>query len=141
MDQHLALMRLPQRLSAFVLSAFGVLALALAAIGLYGVVSYAVAQRTREVGIRMALGAGAGAVVRLMASTGLRLVAVGSAIGLLAAFVVTRLLSGLLFAVDTMDPVTFIGVPVVLGATALVAALLPALRASGINPVTALRNE
>ncbi len=141
MDQHLALMRLPQRLSAFVLSAFGVLALALAAIGLYGVVSYAVAQRTREVGIRMALGAGNGAVVRLMASTGLRLVAVGSAIGLLAAFVVTRLLSGLLFAVDTVDPVTFIGVPVVLGATALVAALLPALRASRINPVTALRTE
>ena len=141
MDQHLALMRLPQRLSAFVLSAFGALALALAAIGLYGVVSYAVAQRTREVGIRMALGAGSGTVVRLMASTGLRLVAVGSAIGLLAAFVVTRLLSGLLFAVDTMDPVTFIGVPVVLGATALVAALLPALRASRINPVTALRAE
>ena len=89
----------------------------------------------------MALGAGSGTVVRLMASTGLRLVAVGSAIGLLAAFVVTRLLSGLLFAVDTMDPVTFIGVPVVLGATALVAALLPALRASRINPVTALRSE
>ena len=141
MDQHLALMRLPQQLSAFVLSAFGALALVLAAIGLYGVVSYAVAQRTREVGIRMALGAGSGTVVRLMASTGLRLVAVGSAIGLLAAFVVTRLLSGLLFAVDTMDPVTFIGVPVVLGATALVAALLPALRASRINPVTALRSE
>ncbi len=141
MDQHLALMRLPQQLSAFVLSAFGVLALALAAIGLYGVVSYAVAQRTREVGIRMALGAGAGAVVRLMASTGLRLVAVGSAIGLAAAFAVTRLLGGLLFAVDTVDPLTFIGVPLVLGGTALVAALLPALRASRINPVTALRNE
>ena len=141
MTRHLAVMLLPAQLSAFVLSAFGVLALALSAIGLYGVVSYAVAQRTREVGIRMALGADSRTVVRLLAASGLKLVIVGGAIGLTIALLVTRLLSGLLFGIDTIDPLTFIGVPLVLGATALLAVYLPARRASRINPVTALRTE
>ena len=139
MTRHLALMLLPAQLTAFILSAFGVLALALSAIGLYGVVSYAVAQRTREVGIRMALGADSRTMVRLLAASGLKLVAVGGAIGLTVAFVVTRLLSGLLFGIDTIDPLTFIGVPLVLGARALLAPYLPARRASRINPVAALR--
>ena len=139
MTRHLALMLLPAQLTAFILSAFGVLALALSAIGLYGVVSYAVAQRTREVGIRMALGADSRTMVRLLAASGLKLVAVGGAIGLTVAFVVTRLLSGLLFGIDTIDPLTLIGVPLVLGARALLAPYLPARRASRINPVAALR--
>jgi putative ABC transport system permease protein len=141
MDRHLAIMRLPAQLSAFVLSVFGLLALALATIGLYGVVSYAVAQRTREVGIRMALGADAGTVVRLLTFGGLRLVVVGSAIGLVASLVVARLLSGLLFGIDALDPLTFVAVPVVLAMSAGLAAYLPARRASRVDPIMALRSE
>ena len=141
MDRHLALMRLPQQLSAFVLSAFGVLALALAAVGLYGVVSYGVARRTREIGIRKALGADGPRVVRLLVAGGLRLVAAGGALGLALAVVATRLLGGLLFEVDALDPLTFAGVPLVLGAAALLAAWLPARRASRVSPVVALRTD
>jgi ABC-type antimicrobial peptide transport system permease subunit len=130
------------QLSAFVLSIFGLLlALTLATIGLYGVVSYAVAQRTREVGIRMALGADAGTVVRLLTFGGLRLVVVGSAIGLVASLVVARLLSGLLFGIDALDPLTFVAVPVVLATSAGLAAYLPARRASRVDPIMALRSE
>ena len=141
MDRHLALMRLPQQLSAFVLSAFGVLALALAAIGLYGVVSHGVSQRTQEIGIRMALGADGARVVRLLVAGGLRLVLVGGVLGLALAFAAARLLGGLLFEVDTLDPLTFVGVPLVLAAAALLAAWLPARRASRVHPVTALRAD
>ena len=141
MDRHLALMRLPQQLSALVLSAFGVLALALAAIGLYGVVSHGVSQRTQEIGIRMALGADGPRVIRLLVAGGLRLVLVGAALGLALALVAARLLGGLLFEVDTLDPLTFVGVPLVLAAAALLAAYLPARRASRVHPVTALRTD
>ena len=141
MDRHLALMRLPQQLSAFVLSAFGVLALALAAVGLYGVVSYSVARRTREIGIRKALGADGPRLVRLLVAGGLKLVVLGGALGLALAVVATRLLSGLLFEVDALDPLTFVGVPLVLGAAALFAAWLPARRASRVSPVVALRTD
>ena len=168
MGRHLALMRLPQQLSAFVLSAFGVLALALekfredmlengvpafvlsafgvlalalAAVGLYGVVSYGVARRTREIGIRKALGADGPSVVRLFVAGGLRLVLVGGALGLALALVATRLLGGLLFEVDALDPLTFAGVPLVLGAAALLAAWLPARRAGRVSPVVALRTD
>ena len=141
MDRHLALLRLPQQLSAFVLSAFGLLALALAAIGLYGVVSHGVSQRTREIGIRMALGADGPGVVRLLVAGGLRLVVVGGAFGLALAVVATRPIGALLFEVDALDPLTFLGVPLVLGAVALLAAYLPARRASRVHPVTALRTD
>ena len=141
MDRHLALMRLPQQLSAFVLSAFGLLALALAAVGLYGVVSHGVAQRTREIGLRMALGADGPRVVRLLVAGGLKLVLVGGALGLALALAATRLVGGLLFEVGTLDPLTFVGVPLVLGAAALLAAWLPARRASRVHPVTALRTD
>ena len=141
MDRHLALMRLPQRLSAFVLSAFGVLALALAAVGLYGVVSYGVARRTREIGIRKALGADGARVVRLLVAGGLKLVVLGGALGLALAVVATRLLGGLLFEVDALDPLTFVGVPLVLGAAAVLAAWLPARRASRVSPMEALRAD
>jgi predicted permease len=141
MAGHLALGRLPTQALAFVLSVFGGLALLLAAIGLYGVVSYHVATRIREVGIRIALGADASAVVRLLASGALRLVVVGGAIGLALSLLVTRLLGGLLFGIGTVDPVTFAAAPLVLGATAILAAYLPARRASRIDPVVALRTD
>ena len=141
MSRHLGVMLLPAQLSAFLLSVFAILALALAAIGLYGVVSYAVTQRTREVGIRMALGADADRVIWLLTSNGLKLVLAGLAIGLVASLALTRLLSDLLFGVETLDPITFVSVPVVLGLTAVVAAYLPARRAVRLNPMTALRDE
>ena len=119
---------------------FAVITLTLAAIGLYGVVSYGVAQRTREVGIRMELGADTARVVRLLTSSALKLVLVGGAIGLAASLIVARLLGGLLFGGETFDPVTFVAVPLVLGLTALAAAYLPARRAARLNPVTALRD-
>ena len=134
-------MRLPQRLSAFVLSAFGVLALALAAVGLYGVVSYGVARRTREIGIRKALGADGPRVVGLLVAGGLKLVVIGGALGLALAVVATYLLGGLLFEVDALDPLTFVGVPLVPGAAAVLAAYLPARRASRVSPMVALRAD
>ncbi len=141
MARHLAIPRLPAQLGAFVVSTFAVLALLLAAIGLYGVVSYTVASRTREVGIRMALGATAPAITRLLTGNGVRLVLIGSGIGLTLSLLLTRLLSSLLFGVQPFDPITFIAAPLVLGATALVATYLPARRASRVNPVVALRAD
>ena len=140
LSEHLGIMLLPARLSA-ILSVFAVLALLLSSIGLYGVVSYAVAQRTREMGIRMALGADARRVVGLLAASGKKLVAFGTVLGLVAAFALARLLSDLLFGVEAFDLLTFAAVPIVLGLTAVVAAYLPARRAAGLNPVTALRVE
>ena len=141
MEGHLALMRLPQQLAAFVLSAFGALALGLAAVGLYGVVSYGVAQRTREIGIRMALGADTRSIVRQLVAGGLKLVVVGGVLGLATAVAAVRLLGGLLFEVSVLDPLTFLAVPLVLGAAALLAGWLPARRASRVHPVTALRTD
>ena len=123
------------------LAIFAVVALALAVIGLYGVVSYVVASRTREVGIRMALGADAPAITRLLAGNGMRLVLMGTGIGLTLAFLVSGLLSDLLVGTATTDPVAFVGAPLVLLATAVLASYLPARRASRTNPVTALRAE
>ena len=139
MERHLGIMRLPARLSAFILSVFAMLALALATIGFYGVVSYAVTQRTREVGIRMALGADAARIVRLLVSSGLRLVLVGTGIGLVTSMALVRLSSGLVFGGATFDPLTFVAVTLVLGLTGFVAAYLPARRAARFHPVTALR--
>jgi putative ABC transport system permease protein len=142
MTRHLSRRLEGMRGPAFSLLLFAVLAMALAAIGLYGVVSYSVAGRTREIGILMALGADGPRVVRLLAfSSGLKLVIIGVAIGLAIALVTTWLLSGLLLEVHPLDPMTFILVPLVLGATGLLAAFVPALRASRIDPVEALRNE
>ena len=141
MTRHLSTALLPGQLIAFLVSVFGVLSLLLAAIGLYGVVSYAVATRAREVGIRMALGADAPAVVRLLTASGARLILVGSGIGLVLSLLVTRLLSGLLFGIETFDPITFVGAGLVLGATSLLAAYLPARRASHVDLVAALRAD
>ncbi len=141
MERHLGIMLLPARLSALILSAFAVLALTLATIGLYGVVSYTVSRRTREVGIRMSLGADGGRVVRMLMGSGLKLVALGSVIGLAVAFAAATLLTGLLFNVSSLDPMTFLLVPLVLGAAAMLAAYIPARRASRVDPASALRTE
>ena len=141
MTQHLGMSRLPSQIGAFLLAAFAVLGMALAAIGVYGTVRYTVAMRTREVGIRMALGADAAGVARLLASRGLRLVLVGGVIGVAVSLLAARLLATLLFGVGTFDPVALTGAPLVLGAAAWLAAYLPARRASRANPLTALRAD
>ena len=141
MGRHLAVSLLPHRLSAVIISAFGVIALLQASIGLYGVVSYAVSTRSREVGIRLALGADPKQVVSMLTRGGLRLVAVGTVVGLFAAFALARLLGSLLYGVPAGDPVSFVAVPLLLGAVAFLAAWIPARRASLINPVRALKAD
>ena len=141
MYRHLAVSLLPHRLSAVIISAFGVLALLLASIGLYGVVSYAVSTRSREVGIRMALGADPRKVVGMLTRGGLRLVAVGTMLGLLVAFALAQLLNSLLYGIPASDPVSFLAVPALLAAVAFLAAWIPARRASLVNPVTALKAD
>ncbi len=141
MAQHLAMSRLPSQMGAFMLSACAAMAMALAAIGVYGLVRYTVARRSREVGIRMALGADAAGVARLLATHGLRLVLVGGAIGVAASLLAARFLATLLFGVGTLDPVALIGAPLVLGVAAWLAAYLPARRASRADPLAALRTE
>jgi ABC-type antimicrobial peptide transport system permease subunit len=122
-------------------SLFAVLALLLAAIGLYGVIAYSVAQRTREFGIRYALGAQVRDVLRLVMGQGARLTAFGLVLGLLAAAAVARLMETLLFRTKAYDPLVFVGVVFVLAVIGLLAALLPALRATKADPVAALRAE
>jgi putative ABC transport system permease protein len=129
------------RMGAVLLAIFGSLALLLAGIGLYGVMSYAVSRRTREIGIRMALGAQTGNVLRLVLKDGLMLVTVGVSAGLLVAFALTRLIASFLYGVSPLDWITFVAIPVVLGAVALLASYLPARRASKVDPIIALRCE
>ena len=141
MAEHLASSRLPSQIGAVVLAAFAVLGMALAAVGVYGMVRYTVAMRTREVGIRMALGADPAGVTRLLATRGVRLVLVGGAIGIATSLLAARFLGTLLFGVGTFDPVALIGAPLVLGVAAWLAAYLPARRASRVSPLAALRTE
>jgi putative ABC transport system permease protein len=130
-----------QRLQGHVVGIFAVLALALACVGLYGVISYAVAQRTRELGVRMALGATRGDVLRLVLAQSGQLVAAGVALGLAAAWGSTRAMRSLLYGVEPTDPATFAAVPACLAAVALLAALAPARRATRIDPTIAMRAE
>jgi ABC-type antimicrobial peptide transport system permease subunit len=109
--------------------------------GVYGVMAYVVNQRTQEFGIRMALGAGTGDVLRLIFREGLALAAIGIAIGLTLALTVTRLLASFLYGVSPFDLATFTGVPVLLGLVTLLACWLPAKRATRVNPIEALRTE
>ncbi len=141
MERHLGTVLLPARISALLLSAFAALALLLAVVGLYGIVSYAVSQRRREVGIRVSLGADTSSVVRLLMTSGLRLVVIGSVVGLAAGFGLSRLLQGLLFGVDALDPTTFLVFPAILLAVSALAALIPALAAGRVDPASVLRSE
>jgi predicted permease len=141
MTEHLAMSRLPSQMGAFLLSAFAVMAMALSAIGLHGMVRYTVARRTREVGIRMALGADAAGVARLLATHGARLVLLGGAIGLAASLLAARFIATMLFGIAAFEPAVLIGAPLVLGVTAWLAAWLPARRASRVDPLVALRTE
>ena len=131
----------PSRVAAWTLGGFGMLALLLAAIGIFGVVSYSVAQRKREIGVRMALGAKEKDVLRLVLGEGLFVIAVGLALGLLLAVASTRVIVGFLYGVGATDPWTFTGVPLLLGFVALVASYIPARRATKVDPLVALRYE
>ena len=131
----------PQRLAAQLLSAFALAALLLAALGIYGVVSYAVSRREREIGVRMALGAQAGDVLRMVLREGLRLTFAGVLCGILAALALARLLAGFLYGVSATDPATYLGVAGTLALVAVLASLLPARRATRVDPGISLRAE
>nr|MBP9202004.1 ABC transporter permease [Gemmatimonadales bacterium] len=131
----------PRRFSMVLLTLFSGLAAALAAIGLYGVMAYTVTQRSREMGVRLALGAAAGDVLRLVLGQGMRLVAIGLGIGLVAALLLTRLIRSMLFGVSATDPVTFLLIPLLLAAVTALATWLPARRATRVDPATVLREE
>ncbi len=128
-----------QRLSVVLVSLFSVLALILAAVGLYGVLAYSIAQRTREFGIRIALGASSGNILGLVVTQGLTIVGIGLILGILGSMVMTRLIESLLYGVSGTDPIAILTAVVVLGLAAFLACLLPALHALRIHPITALR--
>jgi predicted permease len=130
-----------QRMAAALISLFGLLALALTAVGLYGVISYSVGRRVREIGVRMALGAQSSDVLKLMMREGTALIAAGLVIGLAGAWAATRLIKGLLYEVSPTDPLTFIGIAILLIFVASMACYIPARRAMKVDPMVALRTE
>lgn len=141
MDQLVSRSIAPQRFNFSLLSLFAALGLLLAAVGIYGVMAYSVSQRTQEIGLRMALGAQVRDVLRLILKQGLTLAIIGVGVGLIASFAVTRLMKSLLFNVSTTDPITMIGVSLLLTCVAILACYLPARRATKISPLEALRYE
>jgi putative ABC transport system permease protein len=141
LSEHLSATLTPQRLLAGLGAGFGLLALLLAGVGLYGLLAYTVAQRTPEIGVRMALGAQTGVVLRLVVKQGMRPALSGIGFGLMAAFGLTRLLKGLLFGVSALDPLTFVASPLLLIVVALAACYVPARRAAQTDPLAALRHE
>jgi ABC-type antimicrobial peptide transport system permease subunit len=130
-----------QKQQMTLLGAFAALALALASIGIYGVLSYTVALRRREIGVRMALGATASRVIQAVLRHGMRLTGAGLAIGITGAYVLTRLMSSMLFGVASTDPGIYASVAGILIGTALVACLIPAWRAAKVDPMVTLREE
>jgi len=141
LKEHMGTSLFPARMAAIALGSFGVLALILAAVGIYGVMSHVVAGRTREIGLRMALGAQLSDVQKLILKQGMLLAAIGSLSGLLVAFGGARLMKSLLYGVSTSDPITFTCVALLLLGIALLACWVPARRASRVEPMIALRAE
>jgi putative ABC transport system permease protein len=129
------------RLQTGLLGMFAGLALLLATVGLYGVLAFGVSRRTREIGIRIALGAQSGKVLAMIIRQGMTLALIGAAAGIIAALAFTRLMRGLLYGVSPLDPLTFMSALLVLGLSALVACWIPARRASKVDPMVALREE
>jgi ABC-type antimicrobial peptide transport system permease subunit len=130
-----------QRLWASLFGSFGTLALVLAAVGVYGVMAYTVSQRTREIGIRMALGARGGDIVRRVVGQGAVLAAAGVGLGIIGALGAARLMRGVLYGVQPVDPFAFLFIPLLLAGVALLASWLPARRAARVDPMVALRSE
>ena len=141
MDDHMGIALLPARLGGIVLGLFGVLGMTLAAVGIYGVMAYSVSQRRRELGIRMALGAEKGDVERMVLAQGMKLAALGTVIGLVAAAAASQAVKGLLYNVSGLDPVAFTVVPLVLVAVAALAVWVPARRAARADPMGVLKGE
>jgi ABC-type antimicrobial peptide transport system permease subunit len=141
MDEVIAASIAPRRTNTILLVLFGALAVLLATVGVYAVLSYGVGQRTREIGVRVALGAQRRDVIRMIVGDGVRLTVLGVGIGLLGAYWLSRFVSSLLYGVSPQDPRVFIAAPIVLAAVAAVAAWIPALRATRVDPITALREE
>jgi ABC-type antimicrobial peptide transport system permease subunit len=141
MNQIVASSLAQRRFSMILLATFALLALVLSSIGIYGVISYLVARRTQEIGIRMALGADRLDVVRMILRDGIKLAALGVGIGIVCAIGLTRLMANMLFGVSPTDPLTFFAIPVLLMIVALLACYIPARRAMRVDPVIALRYD
>jgi putative ABC transport system permease protein len=141
MDEMVANSLTQQRFNTLLLGAFAGLALLLAAVGIYSVLSYSVKRRVREIGIRLALGAGLRDVLRMVVFEGMRPTLVGVVIGAAGALALGRVLSGLIYGVKPTDPITFVAVAVLLSVIALLASIIPAYRATKVDPMAALRYE
>jgi len=141
LTEHMRFALFPPRIAATVLGVFGLVALLLSAIGIYGITSYTVAQRTHEIGIRLALGAQFSDVLKLVLSHGLKLTVIGAALGLIGAYLATRAITSVLYGVSATDPLTFGFVSLLLLGVALLACYVPSRRATKVDPLVALRNE
>ena len=141
MDERLSDSVAQRRFQMVLLGVFAAVALVIAAVGIYGVISYAVSQRAQEIGIRMALGAQAGDVLRMVVGQGMRLALIGVALGVAAALALTRVMKNLLFEVSSTDPATFALIASLLVGVAFIASYIPARRATKVDPLIALRSE